>query len=103
MGWATPGFEGREVGICGRARVGYSGEKKNGNRAAGAQTLRTHHGGWCICAAEAQMGWATPGFEGREVGICGRARGGLFGRTKTETEPLGLNFRERIAEGGVSG
>ena len=28
MGWATPGFEGREVGICGRARVGYSGEKR---------------------------------------------------------------------------
>jgi len=25
---ATPGFEGREVGICGHVRVGYAGEKK---------------------------------------------------------------------------
>jgi len=28
MGWSTPGFEGREAGICGCARVGHSGEKK---------------------------------------------------------------------------
>jgi hypothetical protein len=48
------------------------------------------------------MGWATPGFEGREGGICGCMRAGYSGE-KTENELPGLNFRERIAEGGVSG
>jgi hypothetical protein len=49
------------------------------------------------------MGWATPGFEGREMGICGCARVDHLGEKKTETELLGLNFCERIAGGGVFG
>jgi hypothetical protein len=50
------------------------------------------------------MGWATPGFEGREVGICGCARVGYSGgKKKTEMEPPRLNFHEHIVEGGVSG
>jgi hypothetical protein len=90
-GWATLGFEGREVGICGHARVGYSGEKK-GNQATGAQILRTHCVGWCICAVGAQMGWATPGFEGREAGICGRARVGHLGEKKRKRSRWGSIF-----------
>jgi hypothetical protein len=36
LGRGMPGFEGRKMGICQRATMGYSSErKKNGNGAAG--------------------------------------------------------------------
>jgi hypothetical protein len=60
------GFKSREVRICGRARVGYSGERKK--RKLSCQHCRE----WCTQVVGTQLGWDTLGFESREVRICGR-------------------------------
>ena len=53
----------------------------------------------CIWVIQTQLGWDKLGFEGWEVEIYQCVRVGDLG-AQTKTKPLGLGFREGIAEVG---
>ena len=101
LGLGKLGLRGWEVGIDRRVRVVWLGSKTE-NHAVGARFSRTNHGGACSWVVGTYLGLGKPGLRGWEVGIDQRVKVVWFG-PKSETEPLGLGFCERITGVLLSG